>query len=173
MTPAPRELEKKVETSVARPPRLSNRERIAESDRALAAMRSVLRKTLEIEQIARREKDVIRLNCVREKLTAVKGLLRVAEQASVALQEAAARADEEAAHYEFQRIGLAATKVRQIGAEAQGCVGEVAIYTGPVQVVVDIDPEIPPKDPTVLVNPRPRLDDYPTLDRPQALSPPM
>ena len=40
---------------------------------------------------ARSEKDVLKLNCVNEKLTQIKGLLRVVQQSDVSLQEAVAK----------------------------------------------------------------------------------
>ena len=57
------------------------------SHSALERMRAILTKVLKHLQGARDERDVVKLNCVNEKLTAVKGLLKIAEQADVGLQE--------------------------------------------------------------------------------------
>lgn len=163
-----------VEMTFERTPQLSHSERATRSDSALSTMRSLLNKGLQLSATARREKDVVRLNCVQEKVTAMKALLRVAEQASVSLQEAATKSENDAADYEYQRVRMAQNKAQQISAEANSCVGEVAVYTGPVQVVVDIDPALPAKDPTLMFDLPTRVDQFPTLlDRPQALSPSM
>jgi hypothetical protein len=171
--PKKAEAEKPVELTVEKAPKLTHQQRQQEADKALAAIRKSLKEVFDMEQTARQEKDIVRLNCLREKSTALKGLLRVAEQAVVGLQEAVTRNEEDTAQYEFQRIGLAASKAAQIRTEAVSCVGEVAVYTGPVQLILEVDPSIPPRDPTELPNPVPRIDLYPALDRPQALSPPM
>jgi hypothetical protein len=167
------EAQRSVDRKAEKGAKLTHPERQKQADKALMALRKALKEVFDMEQTARREKDIVRLNCLREKSTALKGLLRVAEQAVVGLEEAAIRNEEETANYEFQRIGLAASKAGQIRTEAMSCVGEVAVYTGPVQVILEVDPSIPPKDPTELPNPVPRIDHYPALDRPQALSPPM
>ena len=54
-------------------------------------MREILSRVLKHLEEAREERDVIKLNCVNEKLTAIKGLLKISEQADVSMQEALAR----------------------------------------------------------------------------------
>lgn len=157
--------------SAPRGSKLTGPEQLARAEKSVASIRTTLTTVLRLLATARREKDLVRLNCVREKLISVKGLLRVGEQASVTLQEAVSRGDPDMAGYEFQRIGLAKTKATQIGIEAKSCVGEVAVYTGPVQMVVDIDPEIPRRDPTLLTRPDLVPQTLPNLGRPFALSP--
>ena len=156
--------------------KLSNAERARETDRHIATMKTFLTKSIDISGAARRDKDVVRLNCIQEKITALKALLRVGEQASVAVQEAVSRNEADTANYELQRVRLASAKAQQMSAEANSCVGEVAVYTGPVQMVVETDPDLPRKDPTLAREPVNRVEQFPMpnlLDRPQALSPPM
>jgi hypothetical protein len=152
---------------------MSSEERRKEVDRALADMRALLTKAIDLLAAARRDKDIVRLNCVQEKVTALKALLRVGEQASVSIQESVARGDADTADYEFQRVAVARSRSQQMSAEANSCVGVDAVYTGPVSREVEIDPEIPTRDPTLKVEPVNRVDQFPSiLDRPQALSPP-
>jgi hypothetical protein len=54
---------------------------------------------------AREEKDIVKLNCVNEKLTQMKAFLKVAEQADVALTEALATGSP-GADAEFSKIAL-------------------------------------------------------------------
>jgi hypothetical protein len=56
-------------------------------------MRGSLSKVLGYFEEAREQRDVLKLNCVNEKLTAIKGLLRVSEQAAVTMMEALAMKD--------------------------------------------------------------------------------
>ncbi len=66
---------------------------------------------------ARDSKDVVKLNCVNEKLTQIKGLLRIAEQADIALQEAVAKRETSGAQHEYTKVAIANDKVRQLRAD--------------------------------------------------------
>jgi hypothetical protein len=150
----------------------SSKQKIEESQLSIEGVRKIYARVQKLLGTARKEKDFLKLNCLKEKATALKGLLRVCEQAFASMQEAAvAKAD--LLEHEFQRITLAAQRGREIGNEAEACTGEAAVYTGPVELKVDIDPSIPQRDPTVIPPPGLPSDQYPWLDRPQALSPAM
>ncbi len=123
-------------------------EKAAEADTYIAEMKSVLKTVLGFLEEARAERDVVKLNCVNEKLTAVKGLLRISESSDLTLREALARRDSAAASHEFEKIAIAARKVEQLRAESEGCVGELAVYSGDTSVEVVIsDSAEPPPDP--------------------------
>jgi hypothetical protein len=91
----------------------------------LARMRTSLKQVLGRVEEARNEKDIVKLNCVNEKLTQVKALVRVAEQADVALREAISRRDP-GAESEFAKIGIARTKVEGLRGESEQCIGQLA-----------------------------------------------
>jgi hypothetical protein len=74
---------------------------------------------------AREEKDIVKLNCVNEKLTQMKAFLKVAEQADVALNEALATRDA-GADAEFSKIAIARTKVDGLRAESEQCIGQLS-----------------------------------------------
>jgi len=109
------------------------------SRQAVDRMREILSRMLKYLEEAREEKDVIKLNCVNEKLTAVKGLLKISEQADVGLQEAVARRDVEASAHEFEKVSIAQRKSEQLLAESEACVGELAVYSGDTEVEVVIE----------------------------------
>jgi hypothetical protein len=92
---------------------------------AISSMRSSLRLVTSRVEDARNEKDVVKLNCVNEKLAQIKGLLKVAEQSETALKDAVANNDP-ASNAEFAKIGIAKTKVDGLGNEAQQCIGQLA-----------------------------------------------
>ena len=72
-------------------------------------MRGALSKVLRYLEEAREQRDVLKLNCVNEKLTAIKGLLRVSEQAyTVTMMEALATKDVTVAQHEYEKIMIAA-----------------------------------------------------------------
>ncbi len=109
--------------------KLSDGEKEARSAAEVQKMREVLKVVLGMLEQARNLKDVIRLNCVNEKLTQIKGFIRIAEQADVALQENVAKKEELGANHEFTKIEIAAQRVAQIRAEAEAC-GGTEVYGG-------------------------------------------
>jgi hypothetical protein len=87
-------------------------------------MKAALKLVLGRAEQARNEKDVVKLNCVNEKLTQMKALLKVAEQADVALREAMAmRGGGEA---ESSKLAITRTKVDRLRRDSEQCVGQLA-----------------------------------------------
>ncbi|XXF79793.1 hypothetical protein P2318_08540 [Myxococcaceae bacterium GXIMD 01537] len=124
-------------------------EKLSRSTAALGNMREVLRQVLEKLEEARRTKDVVKLNCVNEKLTQIKGLLRISEQADVALQEAIARKETTPSEHEYTKVVIAQQKVRQLRAEAEECIGQLAFRTDEnLSVEVEEPTNLPGGDPT-------------------------
>src|ERR1041384_49894 len=72
--------------SVENPDEVPDAQKLQRSNRALGDMRQKLREVLAKVEEARRTKDVVKLNCANEKLSQIKGLLRISEQADVSLQ---------------------------------------------------------------------------------------
>jgi len=117
----------------------------------------------QVEQ-ARKSKDIIRVNCLLDKLTQIKANLNIVDSAIVSLQDATARRDEGAGLHEYTRITIINQKVEILAAEAEACVGEDLTYVGATRI--DVESEgVPPGDFT-----EPGLAP-PTFDRPPAASP--
>ncbi|MFN7134517.1 MAG: hypothetical protein ACK4N5_20735, partial [Myxococcales bacterium] len=85
----------RAQDGAARTEVLSDKEKLSRSTEYLAQMRQGLKIVLGKLEEARDSKDVVKLNCVNEKLTNIKGLLRISEQADVSLQEAVAKKEEQ------------------------------------------------------------------------------
>ena len=111
--------------SSAKPSGLPDSEKLEKSAEALGRMKTALKGVLTRVEEARNEKDVVKLNCVNEKLTQIKGLLKVAEQSDIALHEAISTKDP-AAESEFAKIGIARTKVDGLRGDAEQCIGQLA-----------------------------------------------
>jgi hypothetical protein len=94
-----------------------------------------------VEQ-ARKQKDVIRLNCVMDKLVQVKANMNIADQALQKLQEAVSRRDEGGSLHEYTRITIVNQKVQVLQNEGQTCVGAELNYIGATRVEVEA-PELP------------------------------
>ncbi len=138
-------------------------DKLERSAKALGTMREVLREVLEKLEEARRTKDVVKLNCVNEKLTQIKGLLRISETADVALQEAVTRKDSTSGEHEYTKVMIANQKVAQLRSETEECIGQLAFRTDEnlsveVEEPRDLpggDPTRPPAPPDVLIRPPP------------------
>lgn len=91
----------------------------------VSRVKGALKQTLARVEEARNEKDIVKLNCVNEKLAQIKQILNVAEGAEVALQEAVAKSDP-GADAEYSKIAIARGKADQLRAEAEECIGQLA-----------------------------------------------
>jgi hypothetical protein len=125
---------------------LSPREMASESDRLIKEMEAAHVRVLELQAAARKAKDVIKLNCVNEKLLAVKQLLNIADSARTDLTEAVAGGDSAQQLHDYGQVKLAHERTVAERDEAEGCIGEEIIFVGPTQVTTD-GPDIP-DDPT-------------------------
>jgi hypothetical protein len=110
---------------------------------------------------ARLKKDLVRLNCINERYTAIKSLLRNIEQAYVSMTNAINSNDKSMADHEFQRIKTAYIKMLITKTEAINCEGENLRYTGAsVVVTFNADPLLFSSDPNSQ-NSAPNIFDYP------------
>ncbi len=154
------------DTDFAKAASLSGAEKQDRARSYLDEMRDVLGHVLKLLKEAREEKDVIKVNCVNEKLTSIKGLIRISEQAGMTLQEALAKGEKDTASHEFHKISISHQKIRVLRSEAEQCVGELAFAVGKTTVEVEVDKDqVPEQDPTDV-----KLPETPVI-RPPAASP--
>jgi len=146
--------------SVKQKPMLTPDEMVTQSRDYFKAMGDTLKRIQLLQEQSKKQKDIIRLNCVTDKLVQVKVNINIAEQSMAALQESVARADEGGRTHEFTRLTIVNQKVLVLGAEAENCIGEDLSFVGATRVDVDVDPNIPQTDPTQ--PPAPGID----IDRP-------
>jgi hypothetical protein len=137
-----------VDLSVKQKPMLTPDEMVAQGKEYFRAMNDVLKRVQSLQDQSKRQKDIIRLNCVTDKLVQVKVNLNISEQSMAGLQESISRADEGGRTHEFTRLTIINQKVLVLGAEAENCIGEDLSFVGATRVDVDVDPNIPQTDPT-------------------------
>lgn len=106
-------------------PALTDAQKLERSVQDLDRMKLALRQVLARVEDARNEKDVVKLNCVNEKLTQIKSLLRVAEQADISLHEAISNRDA-GAESEFSKVAIARAKIDALRGESDQCIGQLA-----------------------------------------------
>ncbi|MBI5498279.1 MAG: FecR domain-containing protein [Deltaproteobacteria bacterium] len=122
--------------------KLTPQEMGRKAEAALTEMRNSLRTAVELVGQARKQKDIVRLNCLNERVTQMKGVLKVAEDANVALQEASGGGDLDSVRSQYTKIAKAQERVGQLRVQAQNCVGVESYYGGDTEVVTEINPEI-------------------------------
>ena len=137
-----------VDLSVKQRPTLTPAEMVNQSQEYLKGMGQVLKRIQALQEEAKRQKDIIRLNCVTDKLVQARVNENIAEQSMAALQENVAKNDVGGQTHEFTRLTIVNQKVTVVGAEAENCIGEDLSFVGATRVDVEVDQNIPQYDPT-------------------------
>lgn len=102
---------------------------------------SVQRLLKQIEE-ANKAKDVLRLNCLNEKLGQLRGILKVVQDARVGLQEAVARENADLAEHNFRKVVISSEQGEVISAEADACAGTSGAGGGEgTRIVVTVEGE--------------------------------
>ena len=151
-----------VDTSVPQRSTLSGQDMIRQGREYRANMDKVVAELQAMVEQARKQKDIIRLNCVMDKLAQVKVSMNIGDEAMQKLQEAASRNDDGAALHEYTRMTIVNQKVQVLQNEGQTCVGAELNYIGATRVEVEA-PDLPQgvTDPSL---------EPPPLERPAAAS---
>ncbi|MEM9488609.1 MAG: hypothetical protein AAGC55_05665 [Myxococcota bacterium] len=116
---------------------LPPRAMLEQSESLIGEMKGMLDRVIAIQQVARKQKDVIRLNCVNDRLIQVKKLLNIAESARNNLVEAIAAENKNERFHQFSKVTISHENVSVLRDEAEACVGEELIFLGPTAVEVD------------------------------------
>lgn len=114
-------------------------------------------------QQAKADKDVIRLNCLLDKLNQARVNSVMMDQSLQTLQEAVSRREESAQLHEYTRITIINQKVQVLRTEADACVGAETNYIGPTKVLVEAPPNLQEgvDDPPIIVPPPPLVENPP------------
>lgn len=151
-----------VDTSVPQRSSLSGQDMIKQGREYRANMDKVVAELQAMVEQARKQKDIIRLNCVMDKLAQVKVSMNIGDEAMQKLQESVSRNDDGASLHEYTRMTIVNQKVQVLQNEGQTCVGAELNYIGATRVEVEA-PNLPEgvTDPSL---------DPPPIERPPAAS---
>jgi hypothetical protein len=121
----------------------SDSDKLEASADHLARMKAAQKQVLGRVEEARGEKDVVKLNCVNEKLTQMRSLLKVAEQSDLALHAAVSNRDP-SADAELAKVAIARAKIDALRGESERCIGQLA-YVVDEKTVVEMQqpPNLP------------------------------
>lgn len=102
-------------------------------------------------EAAKKDGDATAIQCITSRLTAVRALQTVCDNAEAAMITALSSGVLEKADHEFRRIAVALTKTRSLLAEAQRCSVDQAVASGDTVISVGADDLIDPgEDPGVI-----------------------
>ena len=99
---------------------------------------------------AKREKDIIRATCLKDKLDQCKASLQSMKRRQVALNQAIAAGDSGSGNHEFTVIGVLSQKFKALTQAANQCVGQDLFDTGETQVRKEVDLFVPDENPIVI-----------------------
>lgn len=146
-----------VQLSVPTAASLTPQEMVAQAQDHRARMADTLARMTSLTQAARKDRDVIRLNCLEDKITQVRANIAIADQSIQSLNEAVQRADSSSQLHEFTRLTIIDQKVQLLGTEADTCVGADLTFVGRTKVEVEVTGNLPgdevtqPPPPTTVV----------------------
>lgn len=151
-----------VDTSVPQRSSVSGQDMLKQGREYRANMDKVVAELQAMVEQARKQKDIIRLNCVMDKLAQVKVSMNIGDEAMQKLQESVSRNDDGASLHEYTRMTIVNQKVQVLQNEGQTCVGAELNYIGATRVEVEA-PNLPEgvTDPSL---------DPPPIERPPAAS---
>jgi len=119
---------------------LSSREKRDFAHEAVQSLENTTNRVLRLIEEAQKKKDVVLLNCLNDKLGALRGLLKVAGDSKLNLAEAVARENLDLQEHNFRKLFIAKQQALTVTSEADACVGQVGIVTaGQTRVVVSVD----------------------------------
>jgi hypothetical protein len=122
---------------------LTGPEMMERSQKAIAGMNATLAETTAMWERARTgERDLVKVNCLNEKLAAIKGFLKVSEQSYVTLSDSVARRDDEASKHHYRLIAIAGQRVDVLGEEGRVCSGDEMRFAGDTLLETVVDPSI-------------------------------
>lgn len=97
---------------------------------------------------ARRERDIIKITCLNDKLTQINVGIRSFRERMEQHAEAVRSSNAERRDHAYRLMVILAQRSRSLRLEAEGCVGETDVVFGRTRVDTEIDPAITPDDPS-------------------------
>ncbi len=145
---------------------LSGADQLREATSIIENIGSMRRQVSDMLDRARQERDIIKTNCLNDKLTQIDVTLRSAREHQDLLQSAVSINNEGQRNHEFSLMTIFRTRGEGLRGEAQTCVGEEAgSFDRGTVVTLRVDPSITDRDTTSLA------PDNLAPDRPLVTSP--
>lgn len=131
---------------------LSGDEQLAEAERIGARANQTSRRVQQMLDEARRERDILRVTCLNDKLTQINANVRTATTRAESLREAVQMNDDGRRDHEFTVLTVLGQKFRTLEQEANQCIGQDIFDTGTTRVETSIDPATPNEDASAVIS---------------------
>jgi hypothetical protein len=122
---------------------ISPAEQLARAKAFVAGIEEASRSIQRELQMARRDRDVVRVLCLNDKLNQVDVALGSAQDRFGSLRAAVEQSDGERVRHEFTVLEVLNDRARALSSESSQCMGEETGFVGEAQVSVSIDPNLP------------------------------
>ncbi|HKO92225.1 MAG TPA: hypothetical protein VJU61_13770 [Polyangiaceae bacterium] len=132
--------------SDSREQELSLGERLTRGNQFVALIERASQSITRQLQAARKDRDVVRVLCLTDKLSQVDVALSSAQDRAGALRTAVERADADRSRHEYTVLEVLNDRVRVLVNESNQCVGEETGFIGDAEVSVSVDPNLPDPD---------------------------
>lgn len=109
-------------------------ERVKTAEGYVQQIQEVIDRGNQLLNDARAQEDVARMDCINEKLIAVKGFLNVGQNSNANLADAVARKDDASSQHHLKLSNMAAVRSSSLGSEMMACLGANLEYTGPTKL---------------------------------------
>lgn len=100
-------------------------------------MRLAVKEVGKLLETVRREADIERIKCLKNRFTSLRSILQVSEGAEGSMRYALEAGEVEKADHEFRKVAVALSKARQLRAEADGCGYDGSVQSGETDVIVE------------------------------------
>ncbi len=125
------------DVSVGQQATLSGSDMLAHARDYRAAANPVIQRISGLLEQATKDKDIIRVNCLKDKLNQLKAATEMMDREIQNLSDSVARSVEGEAHHSFTRVTILNQKVKTVEAAAEECVGQALNYVGATKVEVE------------------------------------
>jgi hypothetical protein len=102
---------------------------------------------------AKKEKDILKITCLDDKLTQTFVNLRGIEDRTQELRVAVSGGDTSTANHQFAILKIYISRIQSLKTEAESCLGEVDVVLGDTKTILTIDGNIAAQDPFGEVSP--------------------
>jgi hypothetical protein len=130
-------------------------ERLQQADATVRRGQQLAERMTRMLDEARRDKDILRANCVNRKLTEVNANARNVEQRRKALKDAVDAKDEGRMNHEYTVLSVLGQKLDSLNVEASQCLGQSVYEPGAAQVTTTVPATAPTLNPSVVPTPPP------------------
>jgi len=124
---------------------------VTTAQRHVDDMNVIIQEAFDQLESARSEEDIQRVNCISEGVTAMRGLLKIAEENMLSLREFNARGDAKSAGHSAMKIAIAQKKFGELDSQVRSCGGPDLAGTvdGRPDIEKILDDDLPTVDPVV------------------------